>query len=106
MRRNSKQQCAFSVKVSAICKIGIRGDDYDYATAGSSNIKIRCTVDYDPGVGKHRQDLWSKQWKSAEEYDKTENRKQVVQTTVLSSIVARPVRLASYTPERLFNILV
>ncbi len=68
--------------------------------------RCRCTVDYDPGVGKRRQDVWSKQWKSAEEYDKIEKRKQIVQTTVLSSIVAHPARLASYTPERLFNTLI
>lgn len=36
----------------------------------------RCTVDYNPGTGKH-QDVWSKQWKDPEKDAKIEARKQL-----------------------------
>ena len=37
----------------------------------------RCTVDYDPGSGKKRQDVWSKAWYTPEEDAKIEMRKTI-----------------------------
>ena len=36
-----------------------------------------CTVEYDPGTGKMHQDVWSKKWKSEEDFDKIRERKQI-----------------------------
>lgn len=37
--------------------------------------RCRCTVDYDPGNGKKRQYVWSKEWRTQEERDNIESRK-------------------------------
>lgn len=45
-----------------------------------------CTVVYNPGEGKKYQNVWSKEWKNAEEYDKIEKRKQIGLSQNISGI--------------------
>lgn len=66
--------------------------------------RCRCTVDYDPGNGK-RQNVHTKQWKTADERDKIEQRKQFALKSLAQQISEHPTRLASYTPTSLKQAL-
>ena len=46
----------------------------------------RCTVDYTPEKGRKSQNVWTKKWKTAEEYDKIEKRKQIGLSQNISGI--------------------
>lgn len=86
--------------------------------------RCRCTVEYEPGSGK-RQNVHTKEWKSAGEYDKIEKRKKIRaghqnaespkarearidQENALGlaeQISAHPKMLQSYTPDKLKELL-
>ena len=62
----------------------------------------RCTVLYDPADGKRRrQNVHTKRWTDAEQYDKLEARKNVGINTLVSDLIQHPKRFASFTPEKL-----
>lgn len=85
----------------------------------------RCTVEYYPGKGKEKQNVWSKEWKTQEEYDKIETIKKsgIVSTNtetpeererrvkvknglgLADRIAEHPKMLGAYTPESLKKAL-
>lgn len=80
--------------------------EYDYPDVPEDVYRrhenCRCTVEYDPADGKRkRQDVHTKQWTDAEQYDKLEERKKVGTHTLVSDLAQHPKRLASFTPEKL-----
>lgn len=83
--------------------------------------RCRCTVDYDPGSGKRKQNVHTKEWKSTGEHDKIKSRRNVgikkdkaeppeaIERRVkqenglglADQIAAHPKMLQSYTPDGL-----
>lgn len=74
-----------------------------------------CTVVYNPGEGKKYQNVWSKEWKNADENDKINNRKKLEavqtkprkqkleqllnrETGFVNQLVKHPKMLQAYTP--------
>lgn len=80
--------------------------EYDYPDVPDDVYRrhenCRCTVEYDPADGKRkRQNVHTKEWTDAEQYDKLEARKKVGIHTLVSDLAQHPKRLASFTPEKL-----
>lgn len=87
--------------------------------------RCRCTVDYDPGSGKRKQNVHTKEWKSTEEHDKIKSRRNVeikrdkaespeaIESRVkqenglglVDQIAAHPKMLRAYTPDGLKKAL-
>ena len=61
----------------------------------------RCTVEYDPGTKRLRQNVWTKEWTTEAERSKIEAIKKAVQDAFMESIVEHPARLEAYTPASL-----
>lgn len=62
----------------------------------------RCTMEYDPADGKRkRQNVHTKEWTDAGQYDKLEARKKVGVHSLVYDLEKHPKRLASFTPEKL-----
>lgn len=80
--------------------------EYDYPDVPDDVYRrhenCRCTVEYDPADGKRkRQNVHTKEWTDAEQYDKLEARKKVGIHTLVFDLAQHPKRLASFTPEKL-----
>lgn len=67
--------------------------------------RCRCVVEYDPGNGGRRQNVWTKRWTDPDEDAKIEARKQYGTDTLIRSIVDEPKQLGDYTPEGLKRAL-
>lgn len=70
IRRTSRKCCEWCEMLTGV---------YEYPNVPQNvyhrHERCRCTVDYDPGNGKKRQDVWSKEWRTPEEHDNIESRK-------------------------------
>lgn len=80
--------------------------EYDYPDVPDEvyqrHERCRCTVEYDPADGKRkRQNVHTREWTDAADYDKLEERKRVGIHSLLSDIAKHPGRLASFTPAQL-----
>lgn len=80
--------------------------EYDYPDVPDDvyrrHERCRCTVEFDPADGKRkRQNVHTKKWTDAADYDKLEVRKTIGVTTLLSDLAQHPKRLASFTPAKL-----
>lgn len=84
--------------------------EYDYPDVPDDIYRrhenCRCSVEYDPADGKRkRQNVHTKKWTDAADYDKLEARKQVGINSLLSDLAKHPKRLASFTPAKLLAAL-
>lgn len=80
--------------------------EYDYPDVPNDVYRrhdnCRCVVEFDPADGKRkRQNVHTKEWTDAEEYDKLEERKKAGFHTIAFDLAQHPKRLASFTPEKL-----
>lgn len=80
--------------------------EYDYPDVPDEvyqrHERCRCTVEYDPADGKRkRQNVHTKQWTDAADYDKLEARKTIGIRSLASDLAQHPQRLVSFTPEKL-----
>lgn len=68
--------------------------------------RCRCTVLYDPADGKRkRQNVHTKKWTDSQERDRIETRKNTGIKSLVQELSEHPKRLASFTPESLYDTL-